>query len=162
MLAHELGHALATWQVGGQVVAFQWRVFWGYVVPAGDFTPLEYWWIALSGNLVSVALGLLPLGFLGRIRRPFLYTLWRTFAPLQLFYALVYYPAVTLAGFDGDWATIYDFSLAPYPQLVLVAHLALLGGLWWLWRRGRNGAVATPSDTGCDGLEAQETPRNYP
>ena len=26
---HEAGHAVATWSVGGTVVAFQWRVFWG-------------------------------------------------------------------------------------------------------------------------------------
>src|SRR5688572_25246786 len=61
VLLHELGHALATWQVGGQVREFQWRVFWGYIVPEGSFSPTEDWWISLSGNLVSVALGLLAI-----------------------------------------------------------------------------------------------------
>ncbi|MEO0356338.1 MAG: hypothetical protein AAF268_16080, partial [Cyanobacteria bacterium P01_A01_bin.3] len=53
VLVHESGHALATWQVGGQVLEFQWRGFWGYVVPYGTFSQLEFWWIALAGNLAS-------------------------------------------------------------------------------------------------------------
>ncbi|MCI0476439.1 MAG: M50 family metallopeptidase, partial [Anaerolineales bacterium] len=57
---HELGHALATLQVGGQVVEFHYALFYGYVVPRGNFTPLQEWWIALSGNLVSVLFGFVP------------------------------------------------------------------------------------------------------
>jgi tetratricopeptide (TPR) repeat protein len=130
---HEAGHALATWQVGGRVVAFQWRVFWGYIIPAGNFTPLEHWWIALSGNLVSIALGLLPLALLLVVRAGIWAELLEAFARQQLLYALIWYPAFTFIGF-GDWVTIYDFSLAPYAQVMLAAHLALLAGLWWLNR----------------------------
>ena len=147
---HEAGHALATWQVGGQVMEFQWRVFWGYVVPVGIFTPLQVWWIALSGNLMSILLGLLPIPFLSSLRGRIEGVLLYSFARQQLFYALVWYPALTLAGFAGDWIVIYDFSVTPYAQIVLVLHLALLLGLWrldksaWLarWRVAGRPAVA--------------------
>ena len=29
VLLHELGHAMATWQVGGTVARFRWFMFWG-------------------------------------------------------------------------------------------------------------------------------------
>lgn len=29
VLLHEVGHSLATWQVGGTVLSFQWRFYWG-------------------------------------------------------------------------------------------------------------------------------------
>jgi tetratricopeptide (TPR) repeat protein len=143
---HELGHALATWSVGGQVVSFQWRVFWGYVVSEGSFTAVQDWWIALSGNLVSVLFGLLPLLFIQRVPRRIQGELLYAFSKQQLFYALVWYPAITFLGLAGDWKTIYDFSIAPYAQLTLALHLALLFGLWRLdrsvvavrWRMARH------------------------
>src|SRR5438445_811720 len=58
VLLHEAGHAVATWSVGGHVVQFSWRVYWGFVVPEGRFTAADVWWIALSGNLVSIFFGL--------------------------------------------------------------------------------------------------------
>jgi tetratricopeptide (TPR) repeat protein len=132
---HEGGHAVATWSVGGTVVDFQWRVFWGYIIPAGHFTPLQDWWIALSGNLVSIALGLLPLPLLLFVRRGIWAEILESFARQQLIYALLWYPAFTFFGF-GDWVTIYDFSIAPYAQLFLVFHLTLLAALFWLDRSG--------------------------
>ncbi|MGD9099697.1 MAG: tetratricopeptide repeat protein [Anaerolineae bacterium] len=149
---HEAGHALATWQVGGQVVDFQWRVFWGYIIPEGDFTPLQDWWIALSGNLVSILLGLLPIPLVTHARTRIQGELLYSFAKQELFYALVWYPVLSFTGLGGDWVTIYDFSVAPYAQITLLLHLALLYGLWRLekgpratrWRLGRHpGALST-------------------
>ncbi|MGH2810676.1 MAG: hypothetical protein ACRDIA_07320, partial [Actinomycetota bacterium] len=48
VLLHEFGHTLATWQLGGRVVQFSWRGFWGFIVPQGNFTPEGNWWISLS------------------------------------------------------------------------------------------------------------------
>src|SRR5215218_1951435 len=61
VLLHEFAHAVATWQVGGEVVGFHYALFYGYVIPVGNFTPLQEWWIALSGNLVSIVYGLLAI-----------------------------------------------------------------------------------------------------
>jgi len=131
---HEGGHALATWQVGGEVVEFQWRGFWGYVKPAGDFTPLQDWWIALAGNLVSILLGLAAIPLLLVVRRGIWAEIIESFARQQSFYALVWYPALSaFAGF-GDWVTIYNFAIVPWAAIMLVVHLSLLGGLIWLDR----------------------------
>ena len=126
---HEAGHALATWQVGGQVVDFQWRVFWGYILPAGNFTPAQDWWITFSGPLVSIVIGLIPIPFLPRAGRSIWGELLYAFVRQEIFYALVWYPVLSFVGFGGDWITIYDFSIAPWPQITLVCHAALLFGL---------------------------------
>ncbi|MCC7359691.1 MAG: tetratricopeptide repeat protein [Anaerolineales bacterium] len=159
---HEAGHALATWSVGGTVVDFQWRVFWGYILPAGNFTPLQDWWISLSGNLVSIALGLLPLPLLLVVRRGIWAEILESFARQQLLYALLWYPAFTFFGF-GDWVTIYNFRIVPWAELMLVFHVALLAGLFFLdrsrWavehRLGRNPALTAQHRQLAEAVERQ-------
>jgi hypothetical protein len=143
---HEAGHTLATWQMGGRVLDFQWRVFWGYIIPDGDFTLVQFWWIAFSGPLVSILIGLLPIPLLPRLGQTIWGELLYAFVRHQMFYALVWYPVISFLGFGGDWATIYDFSVTPYAQVTLAVHAALLCGLWYLdrttgavrWRIGRD------------------------
>jgi tetratricopeptide (TPR) repeat protein len=143
---HELGHCLATWQVGGTVAAFQWRFFWGYMIPVGDFSPVEYWWIALSGNLVSILLGLLAIFAIPLMRRRILQELLYSFACVNLINSLVLYPLMSITANSGDWKNIYDFRVQPYAFLFLLVHIGLL---WWLrslyyspatvqWRLARN------------------------
>ena len=127
---HELGHAAATWLFGGQVREFQWRLFWGYVVPVGNFTIDQIWWIAFSGNLISILLGIIAILILPVVKKPSLKELFYTFAIAQLVYSLIFYPLVSFTGFRGDWLTIYDFSIQPYAQVTLVLHIALLLTLW--------------------------------
>ena len=114
VLLHELGHAAATYQVGGTIDwlkgGFHYAFFYGYVIPEGNFTALQDWWISLSGNLISILLGFFALIFL-RLTN----TTWKqytilAFARIQLGWALVGYPLLTLAGFQGDWLTIYGTS----------------------------------------------------
>jgi tetratricopeptide (TPR) repeat protein len=143
---HELGHCLATWQVGGTVVEFQWRFFWGYMIPAGDFSPAEFWWIALSGNLVSIFLGLLAIFLLPLVRRRIFQELLYSFVCVNLINSLVLYPLMSIASNGGDWKNIYDFKVQPYSLVFLPIHIGLL---WWLrslyyspktvqWRLARN------------------------
>ncbi|MBW4600121.1 MAG: M50 family metallopeptidase [Calothrix sp. FI2-JRJ7] len=127
---HEFGHAVATWLFGGQVREFQWRLFWGYVVPVGNFTTDQIWWIAFSGNLISILLGIIAILILPVVKKPALKELFYTFAIAQLVYSLIFYPLVSFTGFRGDWLTIYDFSIQPYAQVTLVLHIALLLTLW--------------------------------
>jgi hypothetical protein len=129
---HELGHAIATWQVGGTVAEFQWRVFWGYVVPSGYFSAVDYWWIALSGNIVSIVIGLLALPPILFIKKQVVKELLYSFAIVELGYSLLFYPLFSFTGFEGDWVRIYDFSVTPYAQITLVVHLSLIAGLWYV------------------------------
>ncbi|MEW5718902.1 MAG: tetratricopeptide repeat protein [Chloroflexota bacterium] len=130
---HELGHAIATLQVGGQVVEFHYAFFYGYVVPRGNFTLLQDWWISLAGNLVSVIFGFVPLALLPLTRKVWIKYTMLALARIQLGWALVGYPLLTLAGFHGDWLTIYGTSwLLTIP--LGVAHTALVLALWLIDR----------------------------
>ena len=84
VLLHEIGHSVATWQVGGTVSEFQWRFYWGYIIPSGDFSAVEYWWIALSGNLVSIFLGLLSIPLILYIRKRIVAEVLYYFACVEL------------------------------------------------------------------------------
>lgn len=129
VLLHELGHAAATWQFGGTVEEFEWRVFWGYVLPQGEFTPVQRWWISLSGNVVSVVFGLVPIPFLRIIRKPIVNELLRSFIKIELIYSLICYPLFSFIAV-GDWVKIYNFDISPYAQITLVVHITLLIVLW--------------------------------
>ncbi|MEO1519629.1 MAG: hypothetical protein AAFU78_02465 [Cyanobacteria bacterium J06633_2] len=135
VLLHEAGHAIATWQVGGTVIEFQWRVFWGYVIPYGSFTATEYWWIALSGNVVSIALGVVALPAIALVKKQVIKELLYSFAIVELGYSLLFYPLFSFTGFEGDWVKIYDFSVSPYAQLTLIVHVVLTAGLWYIINR---------------------------
>lgn len=122
VLLHEIGHSIAIWQVGGLVSRFQWRFLWGYVIPQGNFSPLQSWWIALSGNLVSVLLVAIALALIPRMHKRIVAEVLFFFAVAQAVVSLVSYPLMSLFAGWGDWKTIYDFSLQPYATLTLVVH----------------------------------------
>nr|MDJ0595892.1 hypothetical protein [Pleurocapsa sp. MO_226.B13] len=152
VLLHEIGHSLATWQVGGTVTTFRWLFFSGYIIPSGNFSTVEYWWIVFAGNLLSICLGLIPILLIPRIRKRIIAEVLYWFACMQSIYALILYPLWSALSRSGDWVQIYNFAIAPYAKLVLVAHLALLWGLWRLycsqkvveWRLARSSdALAT-------------------
>lgn len=152
---HEAGHAVATWQVGGQVVDFQWRVFWGYIIPSGEFTPLEDWWISLAGPLVSLIVGLLPIPLITRARQRIAGELLYSFAKQQILYSTVWYPVLSAIGFGGDWIAIYNFAIAPWAYLVAATHAALLFGLWRLDRSVRAAEWRLAGESG-DAAEYQK------
>ncbi len=131
---HELGHALATLQLGGAVGDFHYALFWGYIIPVGTFTRLGEWWIALSGNLVSIVYGLLALPLLLIARQTWQKYLLLSFARVQLGWALVGYPLITLLGFEGDWRTIYDPSTWVVGLPFFAFHVALVLALF-AWNR---------------------------
>jgi tetratricopeptide (TPR) repeat protein len=134
---HELSHALAVWLFGGQVLEFAYRVFWGFVRPAGSFSADQIWFIALAGTLGSLLFGLFCWLALKDNRSPTLrYFGLRAFR-FQIFFSLIYYPVFTLMGFYGDWRTIYDFNATPLLSGATAAlHAALL---LWFWQADRNG-----------------------
>ncbi|NJL42313.1 MAG: hypothetical protein HC935_00630 [Pseudanabaena sp. SU_2_4] len=100
VLLHEIGHSLATWEVGGTVTTFQWRFYWGFMIPSGNFTSAESWWISFSGNLVSIILGLLPIAFIPYVRKRIVGEVLYFFVCAELVYALVGYPILSF-GLQG-------------------------------------------------------------
>jgi tetratricopeptide (TPR) repeat protein len=143
VLAHEIGHVLAVWAVGGQVAEFHYRAFWGYVVPVGSFTGAQNWFIAIAGTLASLIFGLSVWLFLRRAPSTTLcYFGLRAFR-FQVYFSLIYYPLFTLLGFDGDWRTIYGFSTTP----ILSSATAVIhaGFLFLFWRGDKSGWFEEPS-----------------
>ncbi len=143
VLIHEFGHALAIWMFGGRVVEFQYRAFWGYVVPQGDFTPAQSWFIAIAGTLGSLLFGLAIWLIMRRARSKTLrYFGLRAFR-FQVYFSLIYYPLFTVIVPIGDWRTIYDFSATPLLSgMTAVLHI---GTLLLFWRGDRQGWFEAPS-----------------
>ncbi|HSH03692.1 MAG TPA: M50 family metallopeptidase [Anaerolineae bacterium] len=134
---HELGHALAVWLFGGQVLEFGFGFYWGYVLPLGNFTSLEDWFISLAGTLGSLfytALLFIPLKLATtETSRYFLLRAIR----FEIIFALIYYPVLTVFLSIGDWLTIYDFQETPIPSAItLVVHITLLALYWYVNRQG--------------------------
>lgn len=132
VFVHELGHALAVWLFGGQVVEFGYRVFWGFVRPSGTFTDAQDWFISLAGTLGSLAFGVAVwLWLRGHRSEAFRYFGLRAFR-FQVYFALIYYPIFTIILPIGDWATIYDFGDTPVlSAATAVFHAGLLLLFWY-------------------------------
>lgn len=140
VLLHEAGHALATWQVGGTVVGWEWYLFSGHVRYVGDLAALEDWWISLAGNLVSVGIGVAAAALLALPLRPAPFYVVLAFARIQLVYALVGYPLLSLGTGWGDWTTIYSRAGGAWAVAVAAAHAVSLVALWRIGRSERYAA----------------------
>ena len=142
VVLHELGHAAVVWAFQGRIVAWHFLFYWGYVVPSRSFGAYGDLAVALAGNLVTLALGLLA-GWrvFGRPANAAWNFFWWRFAEIQLSMVLVFYPLLCLFGFGGDFKAIYRLSTAWVSGPLLALHLGLLLLLWRGWR-GRLGARA--------------------
>lgn len=155
VLIHEFSHAVAVWLSGGQVAEFHYRAFWGYVVPQGNFTPAQTWFIAVAGTVGSLLFGVAIWLLLRHASSTTLrYFGLRAFR-FQVYFSLIYYPVFTLLGFNGDWRTIYDFSATPI--LSAVTAVSHLGILFYFWRGDRSGWFEYPSYETMQEQEAFET-----
>jgi tetratricopeptide (TPR) repeat protein len=135
---HEFCHALATWLVGGRIVDFGYGGFWGYVVPVGNFTPPQEWFIAIAGTIGNLLFGTAV--YLLLRHHPassFRYFGLRAFR-FQLYFALVYYPIFTIfVPTISDWRMIYNFSATPILSgLTLLAQITIL---YYFYRADRRG-----------------------
>lgn len=136
---HEFFHALATWLVGGRIVDFGYGFFWGYVVPVGEFTPAENWLIAIAGTWGNILFGAAVYLLLRQHpARTFRYFGLRAFR-FQLYFALVYYPILTLLiPAISDWRIIYNFAATPVLSgVTAVVHLIAFYFFYMADRRGR-------------------------
>ncbi len=141
---HEFFHALATWAFDGKIVDFGYGVFWGYVVPVGDFSAGQDWFISLAGTLGNLVFGA-GLWFILRSNRSstFRYFGLRAFR-FQIYFALLYYPILSIFIPNGaDWRVIYDFRATPILcGITAVIHLPIL---YLFWKADRNGRFEQPA-----------------
>ena len=134
---HELGHVLAVWAFGGQVVGFVYRFFWGEVEHMGAYTPAERWFVALAGTLGSLLFGLAIWWLLRRSQSSTLRFFGLRAFRFQIYFSLLYYPLFSAVLPIGDWRVIYDFSATPLLSgVTLVVHLLFLVFYWQYDRQG--------------------------
>jgi hypothetical protein len=133
---HELGHAAVVYALGGRIVDVHFLLYWGYVVPDRSFGPYGDLAVALAGNLVTLALGLITAWFeLERPSRAAVNLLLARFAEIQLSMVLILYPLMCLVGFGGDFLLIYRLETWPASLPILIMHLGFVAWLVWA-RRG--------------------------
>jgi hypothetical protein len=130
VLLHELGHMVAAWTTGSQVIGLHYFVYWGYVqyIPARP-DPLLEWYVSLAGNFVSYAMGIVCIAgaILARGLRPNLRVALIQLGVLELVQTLIAYPLLSLdPGFAGDWDTIYSFQAPVASWATLVVHAVSL------------------------------------
>jgi hypothetical protein len=136
---HELGHAVAIWLYGGEVLDWGFYGFAGYVAfDPFEFTAGQRIVIAAAGTLVNLLLGALAIAAVFLKRPPFraaINELLIQFTWISLLNALVVYPVLDLlSGLNGDWAQMYDGGVPALSLGILVVHLSVLGVMFWAWR----------------------------
>lgn len=138
VLLHELGHILAAWSTGSQVLGLHYFIYWGYVeyIPSSNSALLD-WYVALAGNFVSYLLGIACIVAALRLSRlkAVLRVVLMQLGILELVQTLILYPLMSLSpGFVGDWNSIYSFRAPVASWATLVVHLLSLAGFVWLMR----------------------------
>jgi len=136
---HELGHAIAVWAFGGEVIDFGFYFFAGFVSYAEPFTTLQHMVVAAAGTMVNILIGLVVLGVVF-LKKPPLGPAWNelliTFAVLQGINALVFYPLLDFASnMNGDWRQMYAAENGSWRLVVFGVQAGILGGAWLLNRR---------------------------
>jgi hypothetical protein len=136
---HEVGHAVAIWWYGGEITAFGYFLFFGFVGYRGIADPTELFWIALWGNIVSVAMGIGALlwVFLRPMRHAVNYLLIM-FGIISILISLVFYPLTDfLSDLHGDWSQIYSWDTAELSIGTGIVHALIVLGLIGGWQSNR-------------------------
>ncbi|MFP5318120.1 MAG: hypothetical protein ACLGI2_07465 [Acidimicrobiia bacterium] len=148
VLLHELGHFFTAKALGVRVTGFEYGLFHGSVTVAGPRTVEDMWLIALSGNVVGAAVGLVMVvaGMAGTgLRRPLRYLLVAG-GMLELLFSLVVYPVLSLSANFGDWVMLYSRRTQTWSVMLGVVHAASLLALFMWWRsRGKAALFAIGS-----------------
>lgn len=134
---HELGHAVAIWTMGGDVVDWGFYGFAGYVsyFPF-QFTDVQQTIIAAAGSLVNLVLCLAAFGVVLFKRPPFrasINELLVQFAFLSGANAFIVYPLLDLAsGMNGDWRQMYDSGVPWLTAVIVAVQVGTLALGYWL------------------------------
>lgn len=137
VLVHELGHVAAVMAVGARVTGFHYGFFEGSVGYTGAISPGGAWFVALAGNVLGAltGLGLAGAGLAATRWRPAVRYVLVLGGVLQIGYALVGYPVLSLSSNWGDWVAIYDAGATPALSWATGAvHGVVLLVLWRWWR----------------------------
>jgi hypothetical protein len=136
---HELGHAVAIWLYGGEVLGWGFYGFAGFVAyDPRDFTEAQQIIIAAAGTLVNLLLAGIALALVFLKRPPMraaVNVLLIQFVWISLLNALIVYPVLDLlSGLNGDWTQMYSRTVPFLSGAIFVIHVAVLALLFWGWK----------------------------
>jgi len=131
VLFHEMGHALVAKFMGVEVVAFHWAVFFGQVDVAGNLTPMQDFCIALAGNLFQLIAIIFALLIAIVSRSPAIVALNIYLYLFAGFSGLIFYPLLSLAGWNYDFAIIYGSEERQLALITGICHLIIIGLFSW-------------------------------
>lgn len=133
---HELGHAIAIWAMGGQVLDFGFYFFSGYVSydPRG-FSDVQQTVIAFAGTFVNLLLIVIALAVVF-LKNPPLRAPWNElllqFVFISGINALVFYPAMDLLlNISGDWSQMYRSGVPWLTAIIVIVQVAFIAAGWW-------------------------------
>lgn len=137
VILHELGHAVAVWGYGKEVVDFGFYGFAGYVAyyPFG-LTDVQQTIISAAGSLVNLVICAGVFAFVLLKKPPVraaINELLIQFAFISGLNAFVVYPALDLAsGLNGDWRQMYDSGVPWLTAIIIAVQAAVLVAGYWL------------------------------
>lgn len=138
VLLHELGHAIAVWGFGREVVGWGFYGFAGYVsyIPFG-LSDVQQTLISAAGTLVNLVLCLIALAIVLYWRPPLraaLNELLIGFIFISGLNAFIVYPALDLiSGMNGDWRQMYSSGVPWLTALIVITQIGVLAGGYWLF-----------------------------
>lgn len=134
---HELGHAIAVWGFGKQVVEFGFYGFAGYVayLPYG-LSAVQQTIISAAGSIVNLVLVIVVLALVLAKKPPFraaVNELLIQFALLSGLNAFIFYPVLDmLSGLNGDWRQMYNSGVPWLSGVIIGTQAAVIGAGYWL------------------------------
>ncbi len=138
VVLHELGHAVAVWGFGKEVVDWGFYGFAGYVAyqPFG-LTDVQQTIIAAAGSIVNLVMCLVGLAIV-LYWKPSLRAAYNElligFVFISGVNAFIVYPVLdVLSGMNGDWRQMYSSGVPWLTTLIVTAQVAVLGGGFWLF-----------------------------
>lgn len=142
VLLHELGHAMAIWLMGGQVLDFGFYFFSGFVSydPRG-YSDLQRTLIAFAGTFVNLVLIVVALAVVF-LKRPPLRPPWNELLLQFVFISgintLIFYPLIDI-GLDisGDWSQMYRSGVPWLTAIIVAIQVGFLAAGWWGMRNPR-------------------------
>jgi len=136
---HELGHAIAIWLYGGEVLDWGFYGFAGYVAfDPREFTDAQQILVAAAGTAVNLLLAAIAVALVFLKRPPFraaINELLIQFTWISLLNALVVYPLLDIiSGLEGDWSQMYGGGVPALSLVILIIHVTVLAALFWAWK----------------------------
>jgi hypothetical protein len=131
---HEVGHTLATFAFGGTISEFHYAILSGYVVPHGSFTPSQWLFISLAGNLVNIGVGYLCLLAALFFTAPPMVALCVYLGLWSIATSAVLYALLSIGGLYGDWIDIYSSPAHDLVALVAIFHAIVVLSLVYFFK----------------------------